>query len=102
MHGDGSIGHMYLFVHICYFSVLILLATDTMCMGVWSELAKLQNPELQRLAQLLTKSVFSRRADSTVSKYGNAFQRWKSWSESHKEVTVFPVSEVYFTCTYST
>ena len=36
------------------------------------------------------------RADSTVGKYGCAFQRWRSWAESRPEIGVIPVGEVHF------
>ena len=72
-----------------------------MRMGVRSEMAKLQDLELQRLTRLLPTLVLSSCAESTVSKYDHAFQRWKGWAESNKEITVFAVSEVYFPCTYS-
>ena len=63
--------------------------------GVWAELEALKDPELQRLVASLPATVLHSRADSTVGKYGRAFQRWKSWAESHGEVTVFPVNEVH-------
>ena len=56
-----------------------------MHVGVWAEIAKLQDPELQRLAQSLPGTVLSSHAESTVSKYEYAFQRWKAWAESRKE-----------------
>ena len=64
--------------------------------GVWAEIATLQDPELRRLASSLPSTVLSSRADSTVTKYGYAFQRWKVWAEQRSEVPVFPVSEVHF------
>ena len=68
---------------------------DTMTGGVWAELADLKDPELQRLAGSLPATVLHSRADSTVSKYAYAFQRWKAWAEARSEVTVFPVKEVH-------
>ena len=67
-----------------------------MTSGVWAEFAKLQDPELRRLAGSLPATVLGSRVDSTVSKYGYAFQRWKAWAELRSEVTLFPVSEVHF------
>lgn len=63
--------------------------------GVWAEITKLRDPELRRLAELLPATVLCGRADSTVTKYGYAFQRWKAWAELRSEVSVFPVSEVH-------
>ena len=67
--------------HISIFGYMLLfcvdLVRDTMREGVLSEMAKLQDPELQQLAHLLPTSVLSSRADSIVSKYGHAFLRWK-------------------------
>ena len=75
------------------------LLPDVMTDGVWAEFAKLQDLELRRLASLLLTTVLSSRADSTVTKYGYAFQWWKAWAEQRSEVTIFPVSEVHF-CLY--
>ena len=72
------------------------IAADTMTGGTWAEFAELKDPELQRLAKSLPSTVLHSRADSTVAKYGYAFQRWKTWATSHTEVSTFPVSEVHF------
>ena len=63
---------------------------------MWRELAELQDPELKRLAKCLPDTVMHSRADSTTGKYMYAFQRWKAWAAERREVTVFPVQEVYF------
>ena len=96
------------------------LSTDMRESGVWCELAKLQDPELRRLAESLTEMVpelrrlaesltemvpelrrlaesltemvIHSRVDSTTRKYMYAFQRWKSWAE----VAIFPIQEVHF------
>ena len=67
-----------------------------MTRGAWAELAGIRDPELQHLAESLQTTVLRGRADSTVTKYGNAFQRWKSWAQARQEVAVFPVKEVQF------
>ena len=46
-------------------------------------------------AESLPSTALRSRADSTVTKYAYAFQRWRSWAAVHDEVTVFPVSEVH-------
>ena len=74
----------------------VCLQREIMTGGVWSELARLQDPELCRLAEVLPSTVLSSRAESTVAKYGYAFQQWKAWAECRKEVLVFPISEVHF------
>lgn len=79
-----------------FLQIVVWSVADTMTGGVWSELARLQDPELRRLAEVLPSTVLSSRAESTVAKYGYAFQRWKAWAECRKEVSVFPISEVHF------
>ena len=74
---------------------LFVFPADTRAEGIWAELAGLKDPELQRLVALLLATVLHSRADSTVGKYGRAFQQWKCWVESHDEVTVLPVNEVH-------
>ena len=66
-----------------------------MAEGLWAELAGLKDAELQHLVASLPATVLHSRADSTVGKYGQAFQRWKSWAKSYDMVTVFAVNEVY-------
>ena len=56
---------------------VISLCTDTMTGGVWGEMTILGDPELRRLAKSLPSTVLGSRADSTVVKYGYAFQHWK-------------------------
>ena len=56
-------------------------------------MAELQDPELKGLADALAESVLGSRADSTVRKYLNSFQRCRRWA---KEVTVLPAGEVHF------
>ena len=65
-------------------------------MGVWQEVAELQDPELKRLASCLPDTMLSSRASSTVAKYLRAFIRWKRWAQQSNEVTVFPAGEVHF------
>ena len=67
-----------------------------MTSGVWEELADLQDPELQRLAKSLQSTLFHGRANSTITKYGHAFQRWKAWAQARSEVKLLPVGEVHF------
>ena len=51
---------------------------------------------LGRLAQSLSHTVLSGRADSTTKKYLYAFGKWKPWAENKKEVNIFPVQDVQF------
>ena len=69
---------------------------DTMTSGAWAEMTTLADPELCRLAKSLPSTVLGSRADSTVVKYGSAFQRWKAWADRRLGVVVFPISEVHF------
>ena len=59
-------------------------------------MTKMGDPELRRLAKSLPSTVLGSRANSTVVKYGYAFQRWKAWAELRMGVAVFPVSEIHF------
>ena len=72
------------------------LSTDMRESSVWCELAKLQDPELRRLAESLPETVMHSRADSTTRKYIYAFQRWRAWAEERCEVAIFPIQEVHF------
>jgi len=56
--------------------------------GTWTDLKKLENPELQRLAAKLPGTVMHSRADATVKKYSGAFQRWEAWDSGHSFVTL--------------
>ena len=76
-------------------SCLVFLA-DAMTRGVWEELADLHDPELQRLAKSLKATMLHGRANSTITKYGYAFQRWKAWTQTRSEVRILPVGEVHF------
>ena len=67
-----------------------------MSLGVWQTLSGLQDPELKRLADSLSDTVLHSRADSTVTKYLYAFQRWREWAGPRREAAVFPVQEVHF------
>lgn len=69
---------------------------DALTRGPWAELAELRDPELRRLARSLQSTVLRGRADSTVTKYGYAFQRWKTWAQARQEVAILPVSAVHF------
>ena len=56
----------------------------------WSDLAKVEDPELKELAELLPTIVLRGKALSTVKKYSSAFLRWKSWADQKIEVACFP------------
>ena len=64
--------------------------------GVWKQLDSIEDPELQRLAQSLPRTVLTSRADSTTRKYLYAFLRWKRWAEKKLEVVIFPVQDMQF------
>ena len=67
-----------------------------MTSGVCEELMELYNSELQRLAKSLKTTLLHGRANSTVTKYGYALQRWKAWAQTHSEVRMLPDGEVHF------
>lgn len=96
--GSGHWRIVFCFIFHLYFSnhKLQPLFADTMTGGLWAEMADLHDPELRRLAESLPSTILHSRADSTITKYGCAFQRWKSWAQARGEVKVFPVSEVHF------
>ena len=85
-------------MHYCWrlTSYVLVFLADAMACGVWAELVDLQDPELKRLASRLQTTLLRGRADSTVTKYGYAFRRWKAWAQVRSEVQVFPVGEVHF------
>ena len=56
----------------------------------------LENPELQALAVSLKATVISSRANSTTSKYVNAFSRWKQWARQYEGISILPVKEAEF------
>ena len=68
---------------------------DLEAAGVWSQLADLKDPELQRLAREVPDTLLSGKADSTVRKYIGAFQRWKLWAEARQGVPSFPAQEAH-------
>lgn len=59
-------------------------------------LAEFKDPRLAGLADKLRATVMRSRADSTVRKYMNAFQRWRKWASDKEEITVFPVKANQF------
>ena len=59
---------------------------------MWPLFADLEDPELQKLATLLTETVLKSRAISTSKKYLSAFNRWRSWADSHN-IWVLPVED---------
>lgn len=63
--------------------------------GVWSQVRRIQNPKLRKLAEGLPAVVLQSRATNTVRKYQYAFLRWAAWA---KEVgcDACPASDVYF------
>ena len=63
---------------------------------MWENLGKLHHPELQGLVCSLKATVLTSRAPSTMSKYINAFVRWKTWAQQYTEISVFPVKETEF------
>ena len=67
-----------------------------MTSGVWDEMSMLGDPELKRLAKSLPSTILGSHADSTVAKYGYAFQHWKAWAEHCSGVAVLPVGEIHF------
>ena len=64
--------------------------------GAWEVLAELRNPELKELVASLEATVLASRAPSTVSKYVNAFGRWKQWAQQYEGMVVLPVNEAEF------
>ena len=56
----------------------------------WSDLGKVEDPELKELAELLPTIGLRGKAPSTVKKYSGAFLRWKNWANQKNEVACFP------------
>ena len=63
---------------------------------MWENRGKLHHPELQGLVCSLKATVLTSRTPSTMSKYINAFARWKTWAQQYTEISVFPVKETEF------
>ena len=73
-----------------------LSPTDVLGKGIWSTLEKFQKPELRALAEALKSTILSSRAASTISKYVNAFLRWKRWAQQYEGFEVVPAKEAEF------
>ena len=58
--------------------------------SAWSDLGKVEDPELKELAQALPTIVLRGKAPSTVKKYSGAFLRWKNWASQKNEIICFP------------
>ena len=48
------------------------------------------DPELSRLASCLPSRCLGARADSTTERYSRAFDKFRLWSASYKEISVLP------------
>ena len=70
-------------------------SSDVLTGDIWDTLNSIESPELRQLVDGLRTTLFQSRANSTVTKYLGAFQRWRKWIESHG-VSCFPVSEAHF------
>ena len=75
---------------------VIAPSTDVLTYGdIWDTLRDIESPKLKQLVEGLHTTLFQSRANSTVTKYLGAFQRWRKWIESHG-MCCFPVKEAYF------
>ena len=72
------------------------MTTEVFSRGVWTVLDTLKDPELQRLAHALPRTVLASRADSTTTKYLYSFRRWKLWAEAKEGINVFPAQDMQF------
>ena len=61
---------------------------------IWKELQKTEDEELKRLATALSVTVMQSRANSTTTKYLDAYKRWKLWASLHA-IPAFPVWDVH-------
>ena len=77
-HRQGNIGHK---IHKS-FCFSFPLVTEIFTKGVWMVYNSFENPELQRLASSLPRTVLASRTDSTTKKYLYRFMKWKVWAES--------------------
>lgn len=66
--------------------------------ATWSTISKVAgtDPELQRLAEALPRTVLSARANSTSKKYAGAYGRWKKWADQHHGVVAYPIDAASF------
>ena len=56
------------------------------------------DPELSRLASSLPLRCLGAKADSTTERYSRAFEKFRVWAASYKEISVLPTS--FFACRY--
>lgn len=84
------------FIHVCCaLCVCVVLPAEVRAQGSWRFLEELEDPELKALASKLPATIIQRRVDSTVSKYLQAFRRWKTWA-SAKSLQVIPAKPHHF------
>ena len=67
-----------------------LIHLDVFSSELWSDVSKVQDPELKELAESLPDLVLQGRAISTVKKYAGAYNRWKRWAGSKQEISSAP------------
>ena len=47
------------------------------------------------MASQLPQAILKSKADNTVSKYLNAFNRWQIWAKGFREISVLPAKDIY-------
>ena len=70
------------------------MSTDVSKTGssVWATTSQMSDPYLVSLASRLRASTVCARQPATVSKYSQAFAKWKDWAEKFPEISILPVS----------
>ena len=71
--GRGNSSVMCLCVYLIL-QIVVWSVAGTKIGGVWMELARLKDPELRQLVEVLPSTVLRSWAESTVAKYGYTFQ----------------------------
>ena len=82
----GSVREHFTYLSCAFLAVFFILGFFTQ--GRWEEIAAESDPALQKLASTLPGIGIRDRAQSTVSTYLAAFQRWEKWALSFKFSTL--------------
>lgn len=77
-----------------------LLISSLACLSIQGARASLmfavsfRDPELSRLASCLPFRTLGAKADSTTERYSRAFEKFRLWATSYKEISVLPNNEL--------
>ena len=78
-----------------YSKLFILCPTGIISELFTSLFSEVQDQYLRDLASQLPQAILKSKADNTVSKYLNAFNRWQIWAKGFREISVLPATDIY-------